>query len=113
MRISDWSSDVCSSDLNFIDIYHRTGLYPGPLPSGIGSEAVGVVEAAAPDVTNFAIGDHVGYAMGQPGAYASGRTVCAATDRKRVGSGESVSVRLELGGRLILKKKKIQKQKII
>src|SRR3546814_20706253 len=64
--------------LNFIDIYHRTGLYPAPLPSGIGSEAVGVVEAAAPDVTNFAIGDHVGYAMGPPAAYASVRTVCAA-----------------------------------
>lgn len=65
--------------LNFIDIYHRTGLYPGPLPSGIGSEAVGVVEAAAPDVTDFAIGDRVGYVMGPPGAYASVRTVCAAT----------------------------------
>src|SRR3546814_10224875 len=59
--------------------FRSTGLYPGPLPSGIGSEAVGVVEAAAPDVTNFAIGDHVGYAMGPPGAYASVRTVCAAT----------------------------------
>src|SRR3546814_17319100 len=36
--------------LNFLDIYHRTGLYPRQLPSGIGSEAVGVGEAAAPDV---------------------------------------------------------------
>ncbi|HYJ36340.1 MAG TPA: alcohol dehydrogenase catalytic domain-containing protein, partial [Rhizomicrobium sp.] len=43
--------------VNFIDIYHRTGLYPLPLPSGLGSEAAGTVAAVGEGVTNFTIGD--------------------------------------------------------
>ena len=45
--------------LNFIDTYHRTGLYPLPLPSGIGLEGAGVVEAIGPGVTEVAVGDRV------------------------------------------------------
>ena len=46
--------------LNFIDTYHRTGLYPVDLPTGLGSEAAGVVEAVGPHVTEIGIGDRVG-----------------------------------------------------
>jgi len=55
--------------LNYIDTYHRTGLYPVPLPSGIGLEAAGVVEAVGPGVTEFKAGDRVAYANGPLGAY--------------------------------------------
>ena len=55
--------------LNYIDTYHRTGLYPMPLPSGIGLEASGVVEAVGPGVTEFKAGDRVAYCNGPIGAY--------------------------------------------
>src|SRR6201986_3182084 len=61
--------------VNFIDIYHRTGLYPLPLPSGLGSEAAGVVEALGEGVTGFSPGDRVGYAAGVIGAYAQAANV--------------------------------------
>jgi NADPH2:quinone reductase len=64
--------------VNFIDIYHRAGVYPLELPSGLGSEAAGVVEAIGEDVTNVAVGDRVAYAGGPLGAYASVRTMPAA-----------------------------------
>ena len=55
--------------LNFIDTYHRSGLYPMPLPMGLGSEGAGVIEAVGPKVKGFKAGDRVAYA--QPiGAYA-------------------------------------------
>jgi NADPH2:quinone reductase len=55
--------------LNFIDTYHRSGLYPMPLPLVLGSEGAGVVEAVGPKVKDFKVGDRVAYA--QPiGAYA-------------------------------------------
>jgi NADPH:quinone reductase len=56
--------------VNFIDTYHRTGLYPLPLPSGLGSEAAGVVEAVGAGVTAFKPGDRAGYASGFIGSYA-------------------------------------------
>ncbi len=55
--------------LNYIDVYHRSGLYPLPLPSRLGVEAAGVVEAVGTDVTRVAPGDRVAYAGGL-GAYA-------------------------------------------
>jgi len=59
--------------LNFIDVYHRTGLYKVPLPSGIGSEGAGVVEKVGPGVTELKPGDRVAYASGPLGSYAEAR----------------------------------------
>jgi NADPH2:quinone reductase len=64
--------------VNFIDTYHRTGLYPLPLPSGLGMEAAGVVEAVGEGVTTLAVGDRVGYCQAGIGAYAEARNVEAA-----------------------------------
>lgn len=63
--------------LNFIDTYHRSGLYPVPLPSGLGSEAAGVVEAVGAGVSGFAPGDRVATFGPGLGAYASERNVRA------------------------------------
>jgi len=63
--------------LNFIDIYHRTGLYPVALPGGIGMEGAGVVEAVGVAVTDLAPGDRVAYAGGPPGSYAEKRNIPA------------------------------------
>lgn len=62
--------------LNYIDVYHRTGLYPLPRPFIPGMEASGVVEAVGPGVTEVAVGDRVAYAM-HPGAYAEYAAVSA------------------------------------
>ncbi len=66
--------------LNYIDIYHRTGLYPLPLPSGIGLEGAGVVEEIAAEAsvkTGINAGDRVAYAGGPLGAYAEVRNIPA------------------------------------
>ena len=63
--------------LNFIDTYHRSGLYPLDLPGGLGSEAAGVVEAAGDGVDEVRPGDRVVYTGGTPGAYATHRNVPA------------------------------------
>ena len=63
--------------LNYIDTYHRSGLYKLPLPSGIGLEAAGVVEAVGPGVSDIAKGDRVAYCGGPPGAYAEVRVMPA------------------------------------
>ncbi|ACJ00176.1 quinone oxidoreductase family protein [Rhodospirillum centenum] len=63
--------------LNFIDTYHRSGLYPQPLPFVPGMEAAGVVEAVGEGVTGFAPGDRVGYCSGPIGAYAEARLIPA------------------------------------
>ena len=54
--------------VNFIDTYHRSGLYPLPLPSGIGLEAAGIVEALGDGVTTLKEGDRVAYGSGPIGA---------------------------------------------
>ena len=60
--------------LNFIDVYHRTGLYPLPaLPGSLGMEAAGVVVEIGPDVSEVDVGDRVAYAMGVPGSYCEER----------------------------------------
>jgi NADPH:quinone reductase len=63
--------------LNFIDIYFRSGLYPQPLPAGLGMEGAGVVEAVGPDVKHVKPGDRVAYAGGGTGAYAEARVMPA------------------------------------
>ncbi len=63
--------------VNFIDCYHRSGLYPLPLPSGLGSEGAGVVEAVGDGVKHVKAGDRVAYAGGPPGAYAEARVMPA------------------------------------
>ena len=55
--------------LNYIDTYHRSGLYAVPLPSGIGLEAAGVVEAVGSGVTELKAGDRVAYCNGPLGSY--------------------------------------------
>ena len=63
--------------LNFIDIYQRKGVYPLPLPTGLGHEAAGVVEAVGPGVEAFKVGDRVAYMNAGLGAYADFRNVPA------------------------------------
>ena len=63
--------------VNFIDTYHRSGLYPIPMPSVLGQEAAGVVEAVGETVTRFKIGDRVAYGTGPTGAYAEAHLVPA------------------------------------
>lgn len=63
--------------LNFIDVYHRTGLYPAPLPFTPGLEGAGVVEAVGDGVTEFQPGDRVAYANPPLGAYAQARVMPA------------------------------------
>jgi NADPH2:quinone reductase len=63
--------------VNFIDTYHRSGLYPLPLPTGLGSEAAGIVEAVGPGVTIVRPGDRVAYAGGPPGSYSEVRVLPA------------------------------------
>ncbi|BBF87445.1 quinone oxidoreductase [Aquitalea magnusonii] len=64
--------------INFIDTYQRSGLYPVPLPSGLGSEAAGTVLAVGEGVSHVAVGDRVAYAGGPLGAYSSQRLIPAA-----------------------------------
>lgn len=68
--------------VNYIDTYIRSGLYPAPLPSGIGMEASGVVEAVGEGVTHLNAGDRVAYASGPVGAYAQAHNVAAASVAK-------------------------------
>src|SRR5690348_12394748 len=63
--------------INFLDVYHRTGLYPNQLPLVLGAEAAGVVEAVGAGVTHVKPGDRVGYAARSPGSYAEARNLPA------------------------------------
>jgi NADPH:quinone reductase len=63
--------------LNFVDIYNRAGVYPVPLPSGLGSEGAGVVEEVGPGVTDLKPGDRIAYGSSPLGAYAEERLIPA------------------------------------
>lgn len=63
--------------VNFIDTYHRSGLYPLALPSGLGSEGAGIVESVGPGVDYLRPGDRVAYAGGPPGSYCDARLMPA------------------------------------
>ncbi|MFG6431171.1 quinone oxidoreductase family protein [Roseateles sp. LYH14W] len=63
--------------LNYIDVYHRNGAYPLPLPARLGMEGAGVVEAVGEGVTHLAPGDRAAYASQPPGAYATARVMPA------------------------------------
>ena len=63
--------------LNFIDVYFRSGLYPQPLPAGLGQEAAGTIEAVGAGVTDFKPGDRVAYASRPNGSYAEARVMPA------------------------------------
>ena len=61
--------------INYIDIYHRNGLYPLPLPATLGIEAVGFVEEIGRDVEGIRVGDRVAYATAPSGAYTTRRVI--------------------------------------
>src|SRR5258707_98204 len=84
--------------LNFIDVYQRSGLYKIALPSGMGNEGAGVVEAIGAGVTHVKVGDRVAYAGGSPGAYSEVRNMSA--DRLVV-LPEGIS--FEIGAAMMLK----------
>jgi NADPH2:quinone reductase len=63
--------------LNFIDTYHRGGLYPMALPSGLGMEAAGIIEAVGDGVTDWRVGDRVATFGPSVGAYATARNIAA------------------------------------
>jgi NADPH:quinone reductase len=63
--------------LNYVETYFRSGMYPTPLPSGLGTEAAGVVEEVGPGVTNVKAGDRVAYVGGPLGAYSESRVMPA------------------------------------
>lgn len=63
--------------LNFIDVYHRTGVYPLPLPATLGMEAAGVIEAVGAGVTHLKPGDRAAYASQPPGSYCELRVMPA------------------------------------
>lgn len=63
--------------LNFIDTYHRSGLYPLPMPAGLGMEAAGIVEAVGEGVKGLKAGDRVAYGVGPRGGYAERRNIPA------------------------------------
>jgi len=63
--------------LNFIDVYHRTGLYPNALPLSLGMEGAGIVEAVGDGVEHLRVGDRAAYASNPPGAYCEARVMPA------------------------------------
>ena len=62
-----------SIGLNYIDTYHRSGLYPLQLPTGIGMEAAGIIKEVGSNVSNFLVGDKIAYAAAPLGAYSTHR----------------------------------------
>ncbi len=69
--------DLAACGVNFIDTYHRSGLYPMPLPAGLGMEGAGTVSAVGRDVEHLVVGDRVAWAMA-PNSYATKTAISAA-----------------------------------
>ncbi len=89
---------VTAAGVNFIDVYHRTGVYPLPLPLVPGLEAAGVVEAVGPGVTDLAVGDRV-VTLKAGGAYAQAAVAPVThTVKLPAGVGEEVAAALALQG---------------
>jgi NADPH2:quinone reductase len=65
--------------INFIDVYHRTGVYPNPLPLALGAEGAGIVEAVGEGVVHLRPGDRAAYASNLPGSYSTLRVMPART----------------------------------
>lgn len=65
--------------LNFVDTYFRSGLYPARLPSGLGMEAAGLVEAVGPGTSGWSVGDRIAYGTGPMGAYSQAAVVPASS----------------------------------
>ena len=78
---SPWPDEIKVTNhaigLNYIDTYHRSGLYPLPLPSGIGLEAAGKIDEVGSDVTEFSKGDNIAYASTPIGSYSQQRIIPA------------------------------------
>jgi NADPH2:quinone reductase len=87
-----------AAGLNFIDVYQRTGLYPVPLPTGLGLEGAGIVEAIGAGVTRFSVGDRAAFCSGPMGAY--GEFACV-PQNKAVLVPENVE--LEIAAAIMLK----------
>src|SRR3546814_17358800 len=106
MRISDWSSDVCSSDLLVAGLLHHLGarvvVFVDPVPEAHEAEGIVLVLGALDKLGDAVLGADLGQHLQH-------RLVGAAVrrDRKSVVSGKSVSVGVDLGGRRIIKKKKM------
>ncbi|HEV7559874.1 MAG TPA: quinone oxidoreductase [Kofleriaceae bacterium] len=89
--------------VNFIDTYHRSGLYPVPMPCVLGTEGAGIVDAVGADVSHVAVGDRVVYAARTPGSYADARLVGAAQVCKLPDS-----ISFETGAAMMLKGMTVQ-----
>jgi len=68
-----------ASGLNYIDVYQRSGVYPSPMPLGMGNEGAGVIEAVGAGVGHLKEGDRAAYCMGSPGSYSVARVLPAKT----------------------------------
>src|SRR3546814_16190017 len=111
MRISDWSSDVCSSDLGLRKSYEAMFVAYLRTFARLGLQAVPVRAPTGPIGGDLSREFHI---LADTGASALfyDAAIEAVTDRKSVVEGKSVSVRLNLGGRRIIKKKTLKKKKI-
>src|SRR3546814_17985868 len=114
MRISDWSSDVCSSDLANFGLFFRghdgrgAGM-AGLLAVLVAPFAAMIVQMAISRTREYGADRAGGEISGNPRVLASAFRKIAGGDRKSVGEGKSVSVRVNIGGRRIIKKKKNNK----
>ncbi len=99
--------------LNFIDVYHRTGLYPLSMPAGIGMEGAGVIEAVGEGVTHLRVGDRAAYASTPPGSYCEvrvmpARCVCRLPDSIDFDTGAAMMLKGLTAQYLLLKARPVE-----